>query len=150
MNRFNYPFTRIILKPSVIQNNHQLDLNEISTILSKDKDLHKRKTLQHFYPDSEGKPVFSYGEEIWFVLKEPKADQIKIISVQRDTTLYCLFTYIAFVILLCMFFSGLRRFAFGFGVFSLMGYGIILIGNKVGDSRVESKLKEIAQAINQG
>lgn len=148
MNRFDYPFTRIITKPFIIKNRDNLELHEVASLISEDKRLQKTRTLKHFYPESEGKVIFRSGENIWFVLDHVTSDQIKITSVQKDNALYVLFAFIAFVVLLSIFSSGFRRFAFGFLVFSLMIYGLVVIADRVGDSNVKSKLNQLEQSIN--
>jgi len=149
MNRFDYPFARITTQLTSIRNNRNLKLDEVAELIGEDSNLQKIKTLTHFYPESEGKSIFSFGDsDTWLVLEQVTSDQIKITSVQKDNALYGLFTFIGICLFLSVFSSGFRRFAFGFLVFSLMGYGLILIANMVNSARVKSKLDQLEKSIN--
>jgi hypothetical protein len=148
MNRFNYPFTRITSKSFNIKNNHRLEPHEVIGIMAEDKTLQHINSLKHFYPESEGKIIYAFGENNWFVITDVTSDYIKLTSVQKGEALCGLLTSIILLLLMLVFWPSSRRFAFGFIVFCLMACGIIFIGKSIEDSRVKSKLKELSTSVN--
>lgn len=150
MNRFNYPFTRILTKSHRIENIYNLDLQDVASLMSADKNLHRVKTLTHFYPESEGKPIYRNGEKMWFVLEEVTLNEINVTSIVKDTSLYAIWTFIVFMVLTNLFFPSFRRFGIITGVFfGLAGLGLVFLAQKNDDAQVRAKVNEIAAAINQ-